>query len=217
MEALASQYPKGCQRIAYDRLLATSAPIGISERSILPTPLRRLGEASRRLIRLWFEMHYFAHLVVCRIGRIQPSDPLLPTFYVVKESPVSRTTTVADPVKVGGGQDFQSGWRGVVFDAIELAQIIAITDLCDNLTCFRAFLVNKVQTNEVRSSGVLSNPWLPRRTRHIPSLTPLLNPHRASRTAGALPTAISCLGAFRTPAASACTDDRHRRRPKTCT
>ena len=52
---------------------------------------------------------------------------------------------------------------------------------------------------------------------HIPSLTPLLNPHRASRTAGALPTAISCLGAFRTPAASACTDDRHRRRPKTCT
>ena len=41
--------------------------------------------------------------------------------------------------------------------------------------------------------------------------------HRASRTAGALPTAISCLGAFRTPAASACTDDRHRRRPKTCT
>ena len=51
----------------------------------------------------------------------------------------------------------------------------------------------------------------------IPSLTPLLNPHRASRTAGALPTANSCLGAFRTPAASACTDDRHRRRPKTCT
>jgi hypothetical protein len=104
---------------------------------------------SRRSIRLWFEMHYFAHLVVCRIGRIQPSDPLLPTSYVVKESPVSRTTTVADPVKVGGGQDFQSGWRGVVFDAIELAQIIAITDLCDNLTCFRAFLVNKVQTNEI--------------------------------------------------------------------
>jgi len=56
-------------------------------------------------------MHYFAHLVVCWIGRIQPSDPLLPTFYVGKESPVSRTTTVADPVKVGGGQDFQSGWR----------------------------------------------------------------------------------------------------------
>src|SRR4029077_20842737 len=54
-------------------------------------------------------------------------------------------------------------------------------------------------------------------SQHIPSLTPLLNPHRASRTAGALPTAISCLGAFRTPAASACTDDRHRRRPKTCT
>ena len=116
---------------------------------ITATTLRRLGEASRRLIRLWFEMHYFAHLVVCWIGRIQPSDPLLPTFYVVKESPVSRTTTVADPVKVGGGQDFQSGWRGVVFDAIELAQIIAITDLCDNLTCFRAFLVKKVQTNEV--------------------------------------------------------------------
>ena len=125
------------------------APIGISERSILTTTLRRLGEASRRLIRLWFEMHYFAHLVVCRIGRIQPSDPLLPTFYVGKELPVSRTTTVADPVKVGGRQDFQSGWRGVVLDAIELAQIIAITDLCDNLTCFRAFLVNKVQTNEV--------------------------------------------------------------------
>jgi hypothetical protein len=37
----------------------------------------------------------------------------------------------------------------VLLDAIELAQIIAITDLCDNLTCFRAFLVNKVQTNEV--------------------------------------------------------------------
>jgi len=105
--------------------------------------------ASRRLIRLWFEMHYFAHLLVCRIGRIQPRDPLLPTFYVSKESPVSRTTTVADPVEVGGGQDFQSGGRGVLLDAIELGQIIAITDLCDDLTGFRAFLVNKVQTNEV--------------------------------------------------------------------
>jgi hypothetical protein len=56
-----------------------------------------------------------------------------------------------------------------------------------------------------------------RSSQPIPSLTPPLNPHRASRTAGALPTAISCLGAFRTPAASACADDRHRRRPKTCT
>ena len=98
---------------------------------------------------LWFEMHYFAHLLVCMIGRIQPSDPLLPTFYVSKESPVSRTTTVADLVKVGGGQDFQSGWRAVLLDAIELSQIIAITDLCNDLTGFRAFLVNKVQTNEV--------------------------------------------------------------------
>jgi hypothetical protein len=29
-----------------------------------------LGETSRPLIRLWFEKHYVAHLVVCRIGRI---------------------------------------------------------------------------------------------------------------------------------------------------
>ena len=33
--------------------------------------------------------------------------------------------------------------------------------------------------------------------------TPPPNPHRARRTAGAPPTAISCLGAFRTPAAAA--------------
>ena len=52
--------------------------------TVTATTLRRLGEASRRLIRLWFEMHYFAHLVVCRIRRIQPSNPLLPTFYVGK-------------------------------------------------------------------------------------------------------------------------------------
>ena len=40
-------------------------------------------------------------------------------------------------------------------------------------------------------------------------------PHRARRTIGALPTAISCLGAFRTPAARACGRLHRSRRPKT--
>src|SRR5208282_2184973 len=46
---------------------------------------------------------------------------------------------------------------------------------------------------------------------------PRLNPHSARRTAAELPTAISCLGAFPTPAARACGLVRDCRRPKTCT
>ncbi|MGD0335441.1 MAG: hypothetical protein ABSA90_19640, partial [Xanthobacteraceae bacterium] len=41
--------------------------------------------------------------------------------------------------------------------------------------------------------------------------------HSARRTAAELPTAISCLGAFPTPAARACGLIRDCRRPKTCT
>jgi hypothetical protein len=33
---------------------------------------RQYAQASGRLLWLGFEMHYLAHLVVCRIGRIQP-------------------------------------------------------------------------------------------------------------------------------------------------
>ena len=43
---------------------------------------------------------------------------------------------------------------------------------------------------------------------------PWLNPHSACGSAGASPTAISCLGAFWTPAASVGGGARHRRRPK---
>jgi hypothetical protein len=46
---------------------------------------------------------------------------------------------------------------------------------------------------------------------------PRLNPNSARRTAAELPTAISCLGAFPTPAARACGLIRDCRRPKTCT
>ena len=49
------------------------------------------------------------------------------------------------------------------------------------------------------------------------SPAPRLNPHSARRTAAAPPTAISCLGAFPTPAARACGLIRDCRRPKTCT
>jgi hypothetical protein len=49
------------------------------------------------------------------------------------------------------------------------------------------------------------------------SPAPRLNPHSARRTAAELPTAISCLGAFPTPAARACGLIRDCRRPKTCT
>src|SRR5208282_2568782 len=49
------------------------------------------------------------------------------------------------------------------------------------------------------------------------SPAPPLNPHSARRTAAELPTAISCLGAFPTPAARASGLIRDRRRPKTCT
>src|SRR6476646_10277531 len=60
-----------------------------------------------------------------------------------------RTTTVAKFVELNRGYDFQSGWRGPLLNAIELGQIIAITDLRDDLTGFIAFLVNEVQTNVV--------------------------------------------------------------------
>jgi hypothetical protein len=43
------------------------------------------------------------------------------------------------------------------------------------------------------------------------------NPHSARRTAAAPPTAISCLGAFPTPATTARQCLRYRQRPKTCT
>ena len=49
------------------------------------------------------------------------------------------------------------------------------------------------------------------------SPAPRLNPHSARRTAAEPPTAISCLGAFPTPAARACGLIRNCRRPKTCT
>jgi hypothetical protein len=49
------------------------------------------------------------------------------------------------------------------------------------------------------------------------SPTPWSNPHSARGSADAPSHAISCPGAFRTPAASARAASRHRRRPKTCT
>ena len=49
------------------------------------------------------------------------------------------------------------------------------------------------------------------------SHTPWPNPHSACGTAAAPLPAISCLGAFRTPAARARGEARHCRRPKTCT
>ncbi len=49
------------------------------------------------------------------------------------------------------------------------------------------------------------------------SHTPWPNPHSACGTAAAPPTAISCLGAFRPPAARARGEVRHCRQPKTCT
>jgi hypothetical protein len=49
------------------------------------------------------------------------------------------------------------------------------------------------------------------------SLTPWPNPHSACGTAAAPLPAISCLGAFRPPAARALGEVRHCRQPKTCT
>jgi hypothetical protein len=54
-----------------------------------------------------------------------------------------------------------------------------------------------------------------RPTSFRPTLRPI--PHSACCTRRALPTAISCLGAFRTPAAGARGWHRGCRRPKTCT
>ena len=51
----------------------------------------------------------------------------------------------------------------------------------------------------------------------LPSPSQRPNPHRARCTATAQPTAISCLGAFRTPAAPARGEPRRCRHPKTCT
>src|ERR1700675_4449995 len=51
----------------------------------------------------------------------------------------------------------------------------------------------------------------------FPRQAPPLNPHSARGTAGAPPPAISCLGAFRPPAARARGELRHWRQPKTCT
>src|SRR5580704_5454721 len=117
--------------------------------SVRLTRSERRDAFSHRLLWLGFEVHYLAHLVVCRIGRIQPDHPPLSTFNIRKESPMSRATTVAEFVELNRGQDFQSGWRGALLDAIELGQIIAITDLRDDLTGFVALLVNEVQTNQV--------------------------------------------------------------------
>src|SRR5262249_7106768 len=52
-------------------------------------PLKARCPTSRRLIWLGPEMHDLAHLVFCRIGRIQPSDPSLPSFNVGKELPMA--------------------------------------------------------------------------------------------------------------------------------
>jgi len=60
-------------------------------------------------------------------------------------------TIVADFVEVGGGQHFQRGWRYVIACAIGLGQIIAITDLCDDLASSIVFavLVNELHANEL--------------------------------------------------------------------
>jgi len=64
---------------------------------------RQYAQASGRLLWLGFEMHYLAHLVVCRIGCIQPDHPPLSTFNIGKESPMSRTATVAEFVELNRG------------------------------------------------------------------------------------------------------------------
>jgi hypothetical protein len=60
--------------------------IGWSLDNNTSTVLTKLSDlsahASRRLLRLGFEVHYLAHLVVCRIGRIQPDHPPLSTFNI---------------------------------------------------------------------------------------------------------------------------------------
>ena len=81
--------------------------IGWSLDNNTPTVLTKLSDlsahASRRLLWLGFEVHYLAHLVVCRIGRIQPDHPPLSTFNIGKESPMSRATTVAEFVELNRG------------------------------------------------------------------------------------------------------------------
>jgi hypothetical protein len=94
-------------------------------------------------------MNDLAHFVVFQIRRIQPSNPSLSTFDIGKESPMSLTTIVADFVELDRGQYFQSGRRSILFKAIELSQIIAVTDFRDDLTGLVAFLIKEVQTNEV--------------------------------------------------------------------
>ena len=57
--------------------------------SVRLTRSERRDAFSRRLLWLGFEVHYLAHLIVCRIGRIQPSDPSLPSFNIGKELPMA--------------------------------------------------------------------------------------------------------------------------------
>ena len=71
--------------------------------SVRLTRSERRDAFSHRLLWLGFEVHYLAHLVVCRIGRIQPDHPPLSTFNIGKESPMSRATTVAEFVELNRG------------------------------------------------------------------------------------------------------------------
>jgi len=56
-----------------------------------------------------------------------------------------------------------------------------------------------------------------RRSQPFPRRAPWSNPHSARTAAGCPTPAISCLGAFRTPASSVRAWSRHGRHPKTCT
>src|ERR1700722_13265241 len=87
-----------------DNEFRSSLLLGIDVIPSLPNPSQTLSaEASRRLLWLGFEVHYLAHLIVCGIGRIQPDHPALSTFYIGKESPMSRATTVAEFVELKRG------------------------------------------------------------------------------------------------------------------
>jgi hypothetical protein len=63
------------------------------------------AHASRRLLWLGFEVHYLAHLVVCRIGRIQPDHPPLSTFNIQAGSALgmpAEAPTIATALKAMG-------------------------------------------------------------------------------------------------------------------
>ena len=78
--------------------------LGIDVIADLTKPSQTLSaQASRRLLWLGFEVHYLAHLIVCRIGRIQPDHPALSTFNIGKELPMSQATTIAEFVELNRG------------------------------------------------------------------------------------------------------------------